>query len=190
MNLFNLTGPALGSALSQLSGEAATGAQQGAFQLTNQFLGTHARPVRRWAQRRRRRRQPAIGFAPEREALPAEIALAYASVLKAPAKAPAFEQRWSVWGASLRRLQSHHRRPGGGRQPRSHRAHGGLRSRARLSGRARHVVGFALAGGGTNWGLADGLGTGKSDAFQAGVYGTTRAGPVYIAAALAYTRHG
>jgi outer membrane autotransporter protein len=51
------------------------------------------------------------------------------------------------------------------------------------------VVGFALAGAGTNWGLTQGLGGGKSDAFQAGVYGTTRWGPAYLAAALAYTNH-
>ena len=51
------------------------------------------------------------------------------------------------------------------------------------------VVGFALAGGGTNWSLAQGLGGGRSDAFQAGVYGATRAGPAYLAAAFAYTNH-
>src|SRR5262249_49822787 len=39
VNIFGLTGVNLGNALSQLSGEAATGAQQAAFQLTNQFLG-------------------------------------------------------------------------------------------------------------------------------------------------------
>lgn len=37
-SIFGLTGNALANALSQLSGEAATGAQRGAFQLTNQFL--------------------------------------------------------------------------------------------------------------------------------------------------------
>jgi outer membrane autotransporter protein len=51
------------------------------------------------------------------------------------------------------------------------------------------VVGFALAGGGTNWSLAQGIGGGKSDAFQAGLYGTARSGPAYLAAALAYTNH-
>ena len=51
------------------------------------------------------------------------------------------------------------------------------------------VVGFALAGGGTGWSLAQNLGSGRSDAFQAGVYGTTRSGPAYLAAALAYTEH-
>ena len=50
-------------------------------------------------------------------------------------------------------------------------------------------MGVALAGGGTNWSLAQGLGGGKSDAFQAGVYGVTRSGPAYLAAAFAFTNH-
>ena len=49
------------------------------------------------------------------------------------------------------------------------------------------VVGFALAGGGTNWGLQQNLGTGRSDAFQAGLYGTRYLGPAYVAAALDFT---
>jgi outer membrane autotransporter protein len=51
------------------------------------------------------------------------------------------------------------------------------------------VVGFALAGGGTGWSLAQNLGSGGSNAFQAGVYATTRSGPFYLAGALAYTQH-
>jgi outer membrane autotransporter protein len=51
------------------------------------------------------------------------------------------------------------------------------------------VVGVAFAGGGTNWSLAQGLGGGKSDAFQVGIYAATRWGPAYLAAALAYTNH-
>jgi outer membrane autotransporter protein len=51
------------------------------------------------------------------------------------------------------------------------------------------VVGFALAGGGTNWGLANTLGTGRSDAFQVGVYGVTRAGPAYLGGAIAFANH-
>ena len=50
-------------------------------------------------------------------------------------------------------------------------------------------VGFALAGGGTNWGLANGFGNGRSDALQAGVYGVTHTGPAYLAGALAFTNH-
>ena len=51
------------------------------------------------------------------------------------------------------------------------------------------IAGFALAGGGTNWGLANALGSGHSDAFQAGVYGVTRAGPAYFSGALAFTNY-
>ena len=51
------------------------------------------------------------------------------------------------------------------------------------------MVGLAFAGGGTDWSLSQGLGGGKSDAFQAGVYGATRSGPAYLAAAFAFTNH-
>ena len=52
------------------------------------------------------------------------------------------------------------------------------------------MVGFALAGGGTNYGLSDGLGGGKSDMFQIGFYGSKQFGPAYISAALSYAWHG
>src|SRR2546423_14140848 len=42
---------------------------------------------------------PALGFAPEREEVSDDIALAYAKILKAPPKPVNFDQRWSVWGA-------------------------------------------------------------------------------------------
>ena len=51
------------------------------------------------------------------------------------------------------------------------------------------LVGFALAGGGTRWGLDQVSGSGRSDMFQAGVYGKTRWGAVYLAGALAYSFH-
>src|SRR6202044_3156450 len=51
------------------------------------------------------------------------------------------------------------------------------------------IVGFAFGGGGTNWGLAGGMGTGRSDAFQSGVYGITRSGPAYLGGALAFANH-
>jgi hypothetical protein len=44
----------------------------------------------------------AFAAAPEREALPADIALAYSKVLKAPPKpTPVYEPRWTVWGAGF-----------------------------------------------------------------------------------------
>ena len=51
------------------------------------------------------------------------------------------------------------------------------------------LVGFALAGGGTRWSLDQVSGSGRSDMFQAGVYGKTRWGAAYLAGALAYSFH-
>jgi outer membrane autotransporter protein len=50
-------------------------------------------------------------------------------------------------------------------------------------------LGFSLAGGGTGWNLAQGLGTGRSDAFLAGVYGVTHKGPAYVGGALAFANN-
>jgi outer membrane autotransporter protein len=189
VTVFGLTGGNLANALTLLSGEAATGAQQASFQLTNQFLGVMLDPFVDGRSGVAGTVGPALGFAPERDELPEDIALAYAKVLKAPPKPPTFEQRWSVWGAGY---------GGSNRTSGDPAVVGSHDLSARVAGGAAGldyrlapgtVVGFALAGGGTNWSLAQGLGGGKSDAFQAGVYGTTRWGPAYLAAAFAYTNH-
>jgi outer membrane autotransporter protein len=196
--LFNLTGSNLTNALDQLSGEAASGAQQAGFQMESQFLNLMLDPFVDGRSGVGGAAGPALGFAPEREELPddprsssrADIALAYSSVLKAPpARVPSFEQRWTAWGGAY----------GGGNRtsgdPAVLGSHDLSASTAGFAGGLDYhltrdsVVGFALAGGGTNWSLAQGLGGGRSDAFQAGVYGATRSGPAYLAAAFAYTNH-
>jgi uncharacterized protein with beta-barrel porin domain len=187
VNIFGLTGANLANALTLLSGEAATGAQQPAFQLANQFLNIMLDPF--VDGRGNVIGGSAIGFTPEREELPEDIALAYAKLMKAPPKPVSFEQRWSVWGAGY---GGSNRTTGDvavvGSHDLSARTVGGA---AGLDYRLAPgtVVGLALAGGGTNWSLAQGIGGGKSDAFQAGVYGTAHSGPAYLAAALAYTNH-
>jgi len=190
VSVFGLTGSNLGNALSQLSGEAATGGQQGAFQMGNQFLGLMLDPFVDGRNGAAGLGAPAIAFAPEREAVPDEIALAYAAVLKAPpVKAATFEQRWTAWGGGY---------GGSNRTSGDPAVVGSHDFSARTAGFAggldyrvtpNTVVGVALAGGGTDWSLANGLGGGKSDAFQAGVYGVTRSGPAYLAAAFAFTNH-
>ena len=90
VTIFGLTGANLANALTLLSGEAATDAQQVGFQLTNQFLGIMLDP---FVDGRSEVNGRAIAFAPEREELPEDIALAYAKILKEPPKPPSFEQR-------------------------------------------------------------------------------------------------
>src|SRR6202023_825032 len=98
-NLFNLPGPALLNALTQLSGEPGTDAEKGAFQFMTQFLGLMLDP---FVDGRGGPDGPggALGFAPRPEpSLPPEVTRAYAGVLKAPAAS--FEQRWRIWGAGF-----------------------------------------------------------------------------------------
>src|SRR4029077_1141334 len=168
-----------------------TGAQQVGFQMTNQFLGLMLDPfVDGRGGGVPGTSGPALGFAPEQAALPDDVALAYSSALKAPAlPAATFDQRWTAWGGAY----------GGGKKTRrdptvlgSHDLTANTAGFAagldyRLS--PHSVVGIALAGGGTNWNLSQGLGGGKSDAFQAGVYGATRWGAAYLAGAFAFTNH-
>lgn len=186
--IFGLSGGNLATALSQLSGEAATDAQQGAFQLMNQFLGAMSDPII-LGRSGTVGSGGAIGFAPEQQAaLPPDFVLAYASILKAPAK-PAFERRWNVWGSAY----------GGANRTNGDPVVTGsndftTRTYGFASGVDYHfapdvLAGFALAGGGTNWGLSQGLGGGRSDAFQAGIYGMMRTGPAYLSAALAFTNY-
>ena len=190
VSVFGLTGANLANALSALSGEPATGSQQAGFQLGNQFLGLMLDPFVDGRSGAGGADGPALGFAPEREALPEDIALAYSSVLKAPRpQAASLQQRWSVWGSAY---------GGSNRTSGDPSVVGSHDLSARAAGFAGGfdyglspdtVVGLAFAGGGTNWSLAQGLGGGKSDAFQAGVYGVTRSGPAYVAAAFAFTNH-
>jgi len=190
VSLYGLSGSNLTNALDQLSGEAATGAQKVAFQLTDQFLNVMLDPFVDGRSGVGGADHPALGFAPERETMPPDIAHAYASVLKAPpAPAPVYEPRWTAWGGAY----------GGSNRTTGDLAVSGSHDlSARAVGFAAGldyrltpdtVAGFAFAGGGTDWSLAQGLGGGKSDAFQAGLYGATRWGPAYLAAAFAFTNH-
>jgi autotransporter-associated beta strand protein len=188
--LFGLTGSNLSNALSQLSGEAATGAQKVGFQLSDQFLNLMLDPFVDGRSGVGGADHPALGFAPERETMPPDIAHAYAAVLKAPPKAmPLYEPRWTVWGGAY----------GGSNRTTGDLAVTGSHDlSARTVGFAGGfdyrltpdtVVGLAFAGGGTDWSHAQGLGGGKSDAFQAGLYGATKSGPAYLAAAFAFANH-
>ena len=75
------------NALTQLTGEVHTGAEQASFQSTNSFLRLMLDP---FAETRGMAGfGSAMGFAPERSAaFPPDVALAYASVLKEPAAQP------------------------------------------------------------------------------------------------------
>jgi uncharacterized protein with beta-barrel porin domain len=191
VSLFGLTGSNLTNALDQLSGEAATGAQKVGFQLTDQFLDLMLDPFVDGRSGTGGADHPALGFAPERQSMPPEIALAYASVFKEPRAPlpPVYEPRWTAWGGAY---GGSNRTTGDIAVIGSHDLSASTAGFA--AGLDYHlspdtVAGFAFAGGGTNWSLSQGLGSSKSDAFQAGIYGPTKSGPPYLAAAFAFANH-
>jgi autotransporter-associated beta strand protein len=190
-NLRGLSRQQFVNALTQLTGENHTGAQQAGFQVMNGFLRLLLDPFA--DTRAVGGTSSAIGFAPERAAaLPPDVALAYASVLKAPA-APAQPtvplRPWNIWASGY-----------GGRanisgDPLTIGSHDtSVRDYGYAAGLDYRIapdttVGFALGGAGTDWSLASGLGGGRSDVFQAGLYGSKRWGAAYVSAALAYATY-
>jgi uncharacterized protein YhjY with autotransporter beta-barrel domain len=190
--LFTLTGGNLTNALTQLDGEDATGAERAAFGQMNQFLGLMLDPF--VFGRGGNGSAPALGFARDEQAgLPADVALAYARILKAPAARPApfaaaLQQRWTVWASGFGGSATTNGDPIVGSNNLTTSTYG------YAAGMDYHyspntVLGFSLAGGGSNWNLANALGTGTSDSFLAGVYGITHQGPWYVGGALAFANN-
>ena len=181
--------PAYNLALTQLTGEAATGSQQTTFDAMNLFLGTMLDPSSRGT-------TPAPGggasgyasegdagaYASTKDAGAARDA--YAMFTKAPPPVVPFEQRWSVWAAGF----------GGSQTTDGNATVGSNTATSSIFGTAvgadyrispYTIAGFALAGGGTNFSVA-GSGFGHSDLFQAGAFVKHTVGAAYISAALAY----
>jgi uncharacterized protein with beta-barrel porin domain len=174
------------NALTQISGENATGAREAAMQLLNPFLTMMIDPF--VVSRGSAFGAAALGFAPEQGQMSPAIAQAYAAFNKvSPAAEPT--SRWNVWGSAF----GGQSQIGGNMDVGSHDA--AVRTAGVASGfdyrlAPATVVGFALAGGNTSWGLSGNLGGGRSDAFQAGAYGSTKFGAAYLSGSLALGLHG
>ncbi|MCP3372036.1 autotransporter outer membrane beta-barrel domain-containing protein [Bradyrhizobium cajani] len=180
--------------LTQLSGEVGSAPQQATFNAMNQFMGVMTDPFiagrgdpvsaggapNAYADETAFTDQAALAYARKRKPNDALAAI----YTKAPV-APSFEQRWSVWAAGF----------GGAQQTDGNAVVGSNTTTSNLYGTAvgadyrisrDTLVGFALAGGGTNFTVANALGGGRSDLFQAGAFFRHIIGPAYIAGALAY----
>jgi autotransporter-associated beta strand protein len=200
-NFFNTTGgiPAAFASLSragltQASGELATASQQTTFDAMNLFLGLLTDPfvAGRGAPVTASTLAPqfadqidANAYASTGKPRTKNEREAYAAVArKAPMRDTVYDPRWSVWAAGF----------GGSQTTDGNMALGSNTATSRVFGTAvgadylfspRTLAGFALAGGGTNFSV-NGLGTGRSDLFQAGAFVRHTKGPAYISAALAY----
>jgi autotransporter-associated beta strand protein len=172
--------------LSQASGEIGTTASQAAFDAQSQFLNTLTGPFMAGGQgaASTSSASQAMGYAGERKPYDAFASL----VTKAP-PLQTFEQRWRIFGAAY----GGNTQIGGNAALGSHdatsRIYGGIGGASYALSPATEL-GFALGGGGTSFGLSDGLGSGRSEMFQAGVFahhGFAQGG--YLSGAFAYGWH-
>ena len=174
LNLFNLSSSDLGNALTQLSGESGTGAAQAGTQAMNSFLSLVTNP---FAENR--------PFAQPRPVSPMPVK----AISVTPTLNPPDPRRWGIWAAGYGgQTNAAGDTLGIGSHDRSVSAAGfatGLDYRVT----PYTVAGFALAGGGTRYGLSGGLGSGRSDMFQAALYSLTRVDAAYVSAAIAYGFH-
>jgi autotransporter-associated beta strand protein len=180
--------------LTQISGEVATGTQQTTFNAMNQFMGVMTDPFIAG------RGEPVTSSSTTPQFADDETASAYASnskprnkgerdayaavYRKAPVPADPFMQRWSVWAAGY----------GGSQTTDGNAVLGSNNTRSSIGGVAvgadyrfspYTIAGFALAGGATNFSV-NGLGSGRSDLFQAGAFVRHNVGAAYLTGALAY----
>jgi autotransporter-associated beta strand protein len=189
VNFFNVTGgiplvfgTLTPTGLSQISGETATGSQQTTFNAMTQFMNVMTDPFIGGRADGASPSPGATGFAAEGHQAATTRRDAYAMFDKAP---PAlFEPRWSVWAAGF----------GGSQTTSGNAVLGSNSTTSSIAGTAvgadyrfspDTIAGFALAGGGTSFGVANG-GSGRSDLFQAGAFIRHTMGPAYISGALAY----
>jgi T5SS/PEP-CTERM-associated repeat protein len=194
VNFFNRTGgiplvfggltPA---GLTRISGETAVGSQQTTFDAMTQFMGVMTDPFT--AGRGFDAGAGATPFAEVGSASPDKSRSkserdAYAAIYRKTPIRDAYDPRWSVWAAGF----------GGSQTTEGNAALGSNTATSRVFGVAagadyllspRTIAGFALAGGGTNFSVANG-GSGRSDLFQAGAFIKHNVGAAYVTAAAAY----
>ena len=179
-----------------MSGELATASQQTTFDAMNLFLGLLTDPFIAGRGDPVSGSTGALRFAEDNDSANAYAANdkartkgerdAYAAIYrKAPVIADPFAQRWSVWAAFYGGTQTTDGNATLGSNNTTSRIAGGVVG-ADYRFSPFTLAGFALAGGGTNFSVANGLGSGRSDLFQAGAFVRHTVGPAYLSAALAY----
>jgi uncharacterized protein with beta-barrel porin domain len=180
-NLAGLSGNGLNTALNQLAGQVQGSFAPTGFMAGNMFLKLLLDPYI----------DGRGGFGSAGEFLsyaPSEPSAPAAGAFSALAQAPRviFDPHMSVWAAAY----------GGDGTITGNAFTGAANTNSQIYGLAtgldyrvlpNTIFGVALGGGGTAWELGQGLGSGHSGMFQAGVYGTSQFGPAYVSGAFAYS---
>ena len=190
--LFGLTGANLNGVLTQVSGETAVGSQQTTFNAMTLFMdtmldhliggdGSASTPgASPYAEQGNDSRAYDSAGKPrsndERDA--------YGMMTKTSARNALLDPHWSVWTSGF----------GGSQNTDGNATLGSNTATSRVFGMTagadyllspRTIAGFALAGGGTSFSVANG-GTGRSDLFQAGAFIKHAVGAAYVSGTIAY----
>lgn len=180
--------------LQQAAGEGASSSQQTTFNAMTQFMGVMTDPnidgrgapagapgVSQYAADD----SEALAYASKGKPRTRNERDAYAAIYRKAPIREVYDPRWSVWAAGF----------GGSQTTDGNAALGSNSTTSSIYGTAvgadyrfspNTVAGFALAGGGTSFSVANAMGSGRSDLFQAGAFIRHNEGPAYILGALAY----
>lgn len=181
--LLNMSGAQLNRALSEVSGQPGAATTQATFNAMQQFLDM-LDPVGGSMDSERGMSGSTLGYANTAQD-DARVREAYAAVTPREASGDVIDRRWGVWASAY----------GGGSTLSGNAAEGSSTTTSRIYGTVvgadyrvspDTLVGFALGGAGFNFAVADSLGGGRADVFQAGLYARHNFGPAYLSATLAY----
>ncbi|UQD76306.1 autotransporter-associated beta strand repeat-containing protein [Bradyrhizobium japonicum] len=186
--LLNMTDAQLARALNQVSGQPGAASTQVAFNAMQQFVNA-LDPLGAGTDGERGMSGGTadggtLGYAATSQG-DARVREAFAAVTPRDAGGEAIDRRWGVWASGY----------GGGSSLSGNAAAGSSSTTSRIYGTVvgadyrvspDTLVGFALGGAGFNFSVADALGGGRADVFQAGLYARHNFGPAYLSAALAY----
>ncbi|MHB8885604.1 MAG: autotransporter domain-containing protein, partial [Methylovirgula sp.] len=190
--LATLSGNALSAAVNQLAGQAGGSFVQGGFMAGDMFLNMVLNPFVEgrdgadgFGAATASAPAPALAYAPE-DALTQRANAAFSAFM--PEGRRSSVSQLSFWGGSY----------GGSGTIDGNATTGAATVTSQVYGFAAGVddhvapdmiLGFALGGGGTNWGLDQGMGGGHSSMVQTSLYGSKQFGPAYVSGALAYSWH-
>jgi T5SS/PEP-CTERM-associated repeat protein len=169
--------------LTQVSGELGTATQQTTFDAMNLFMGLMTDPANRGDGATS---SQSLQFANASDGKPRSGAErdAYAAIDRKGPVADSFSQRWNVWAAGYGGSQTTDGNAATGSNTTTSRVYG-VAAGADYLFSPTTIAGFSMAGGGTNFSVANG-GSGRSDLFQAGAFVRHSVGSAYVTAAAAY----
>ena len=187
--LMGLTGSALTTGLDQVSGQGGAQVTQNGANASNLFMNTMFDP---FTIGRTSSANGAMGYAAADEAMAyagnkrGRVAKAADNIVAPALRDDRFGQRWSVWASGY----------GGSTTTDGNAAVGssdvrstgyGIVAGADYRVSPQTLIGFALGGGGLSFDVSQGLGSGRADVFQAGLFARHDMGAAYLAGGASYT---